>query len=141
MLKSLFYLAKMLKGNFLIQMNDLYQFQSHFTLRGCVKYALASCNIAAGSQNNNWSITPHNFSTVATYIPFQISYYHLIVLVYACLRVLKDNSKSVLQAEVGQTVTMSCLYDLEEDILYSIKWYRDDKEFYRFLPRGLYVYQ
>ncbi|XP_022246400.1 uncharacterized protein LOC111086725, partial [Limulus polyphemus] len=34
----------------------------------------------------------------------------------------------------GREVKLTCLYDLEGDRLYSIKWYRDDKEFYRFVP-------
>ena len=49
---------------------------------------------------------------------------------------IKDNGSSVIHGEVGRDITMKCMYELEEDILYSIKWYRDDKEFYRFLPRG-----
>lgn len=28
-----------------------------------------------------------------------------------------------------------CRYDLEGDRLYSVKWYKDDEEFYRFMPR------
>ncbi|XP_076373893.1 uncharacterized protein LOC143258591 isoform X4 [Tachypleus tridentatus] len=35
----------------------------------------------------------------------------------------------------GKEVKLTCLYDLEGDRLYSIKWYRDDKEFYRFVPK------
>ncbi|XP_017775496.1 PREDICTED: uncharacterized protein LOC108561891 [Nicrophorus vespilloides] len=35
----------------------------------------------------------------------------------------------------GDTVTLSCNYDLEEVALYTIKWYRNDVEFYRFVPK------
>ncbi|KAH6936665.1 hypothetical protein HPB50_020572 [Hyalomma asiaticum] len=34
----------------------------------------------------------------------------------------------------GATLTLDCIFDLEGDDLYSVKWYKDNKEFYRFLP-------
>ena len=34
----------------------------------------------------------------------------------------------------GQDVRMECLYDLEADKLYSIKWYKNGHEFYRYIP-------
>lgn len=38
-------------------------------------------------------------------------------------------------ARVGQPVQLSCQYDLEGAQLYSIKWYRDDSEFYSYVPK------
>uniref|UniRef100_A0A6P7G4L7 Uncharacterized protein LOC114334111 n=1 Tax=Diabrotica virgifera virgifera TaxID=50390 RepID=A0A6P7G4L7_DIAVI len=35
----------------------------------------------------------------------------------------------------GDSVTLVCDYDLESAALYTIKWYRDDEEFYRFVPK------
>jgi len=35
----------------------------------------------------------------------------------------------------GQPVRLECHYDLEGEALYSVKWYKDGKEFYRFIPR------
>ena len=34
----------------------------------------------------------------------------------------------------GQDVKLECLYDMEGDKLYSIKWYRNGHEFYRYIP-------
>ena len=34
----------------------------------------------------------------------------------------------------GDDVTLQCLYDMEGDKLYSIKWYRNGNEFYRYIP-------
>ncbi|KAG0718658.1 hypothetical protein GWK47_052014 [Chionoecetes opilio] len=34
----------------------------------------------------------------------------------------------------GGAVQLECEYDLEGDELYSIKWYKDDREFFRFVP-------
>ncbi|XP_054720698.1 uncharacterized protein LOC129230325 [Uloborus diversus] len=34
----------------------------------------------------------------------------------------------------GEETTLTCVFDLEEDTLYSIKWYRDDLEFFRYVP-------
>ena len=52
------------------------------------------------------------------------------------MKVLKDGDNSLIHAEVGRDISLLCVYELEKDVLYSIKWYREDKEFYRFLPRG-----
>ena len=34
----------------------------------------------------------------------------------------------------GSDVKLECLYDMEGDKLYSIKWYRNGHEFYRYIP-------
>lgn len=34
----------------------------------------------------------------------------------------------------GEETTLTCVFDLEDDTLYSIKWYRDDLEFFRYVP-------
>lgn len=38
-------------------------------------------------------------------------------------------------AKAGESVTLSCDYDLESAALYTIKWYRGDEEFYRYVPK------
>jgi hypothetical protein len=35
----------------------------------------------------------------------------------------------------GDLARLNCDYDLEKDQLYTIKWYRGDEEFYRFVPK------
>ncbi|XP_029041877.1 cell adhesion molecule 3-like isoform X1 [Osmia bicornis bicornis] len=36
----------------------------------------------------------------------------------------------------GKSALLECRYDLQEDKLYSITWYKDHEEFYRYVPRG-----
>eukprot|EP00095_Tigriopus_kingsejongensis_P002658 maker-scaffold439_size171548-snap-gene-0.26 protein:Tk02658 transcript:maker-scaffold439_size171548-snap-gene-0.26-mRNA-1 annotation:"AGAP007933-PA" len=35
---------------------------------------------------------------------------------------------------IGDKATLGCLYDLEREQLYSVKWYKDGNEFYRYIP-------
>jgi len=35
----------------------------------------------------------------------------------------------------GHSVTLGCDYDLEDAALYSVKWYRENQEFYRYVPK------
>ena len=35
----------------------------------------------------------------------------------------------------GDTVKLICVYDLEFDGLYSVKWYKNDIEFYSYIPK------
>ena len=51
--------------------------------------------------------------------------------------ILKEGQGGTLQAEVGQDLSLMCNYQVMGDSLYSIKWYRDDQEFFRFIPAGL----
>ncbi|XP_045535424.1 uncharacterized protein LOC106718625 [Papilio machaon] len=50
-----------------------------------------------------------------------------------CLRVVGLSVPGLKQR--GESVTMTCDYDLEGGRLYSVKWYRDNEEFYRYMPR------
>ena len=34
----------------------------------------------------------------------------------------------------GEDAILKCLYDLEGEQLYSVKWYKDGSEFFRFIP-------
>lgn len=42
-----------------------------------------------------------------------------------------------LAAKVMDTVTLQCEYDLEGEPLYTVKWYKGTKEFYRYIPKEL----
>ncbi|XP_023946090.2 uncharacterized protein LOC112051608 [Bicyclus anynana] len=67
---------------------------------------------------------------------FIISLYYfflLFVKVSICLRVVGISVPSLKQR--GESVTLTCDYDLEGGKLYSVKWYRDNEEFYRYMPR------
>ncbi|KAL6958445.1 hypothetical protein U1Q18_052313, partial [Sarracenia purpurea var. burkii] len=37
----------------------------------------------------------------------------------------------------GDTVKMRCLYNLENESLYTVKWYKGRQEFYRYVPKEL----
>lgn len=37
-------------------------------------------------------------------------------------------------ADLKQSVKLECNFDVGHDKLYSVKWYKDDHEFYRFVP-------
>ena len=38
------------------------------------------------------------------------------------------------QLILGQSATLECNFDLEGSKLYSVKWYKNGEEFYRFMP-------
>lgn len=41
----------------------------------------------------------------------------------------------------GNDSLLQCKYDLQDESLYSVKWYKDGHEFYRFVPRDFPVVQ
>ena len=59
--------------------------------------------------------------------------------IVSSILILKEKDGGFLRAEVGQDISMSCEYRMSEEggaSLYSIKWYRDDQEFFRYIPTG-----
>ena len=49
------------------------------------------------------------------------------------------NLKSIHVPEypvAGEPADLECCFDLEEDKLYSVTWYRDDKEFFKYAPKA-----
>lgn len=36
---------------------------------------------------------------------------------------------------LNETVRMQCNFNLDKELLYSVKWYKDGHEFYRYTPR------
>ncbi|KAL1463460.1 hypothetical protein WDU94_015210 [Cyamophila willieti] len=49
---------------------------------------------------------------------------------------MKNLQISVPQAVVsGGSAVLECTYDLEGDLLYSVKWFRGKTEFYRYVPK------
>ncbi|XP_015521933.1 uncharacterized protein [Neodiprion pinetum] len=70
---------------------------------------------------------------------FQLFYAPLFLLSAATgVRGLRDVSiKIPLAVAPGSTVTMTCQYDLEADLLYTVKWYKGRKEFFRYVLKEL----
>ncbi|CAG9861045.1 unnamed protein product [Phyllotreta striolata] len=66
----------------------------------------------------------------------------LLLGFFAIFALFRDGTCLELRIEVpeavlkGREVVLKCLFDLEGDKLYSVKWYHDSSEFYRFTPNG-----
>jgi len=69
-----------------------------------------------------------------TKILFNFKHYNWSVLVSG--GALRD-VRVIVPADVRHTedATLQCLFDLEGDVLYSVKWYKGQHEFYRFTPK------
>lgn len=63
---------------------------------------------------------------------------HLFVLFYSIFTVIAGLRLSRLDVPAavirGEPAWLNCSYDLEKDELYSVKWYKNNVEFYRYLP-------
>jgi len=60
----------------------------------------------------------------------------ILVLVPDFIVALKDVSVMIPQAvKRGSNALFTCNYDMENDTLYSVKWYKGKREFYRYTPK------
>lgn len=66
---------------------------------------------------------------------WQILAYNLVFYVCVGVTMLQLVDLKVPSYTIrGQPVRLECHYDLEGEALYSVKWFKDDKEFFRFYP-------
>lgn len=68
-------------------------------------------------------VTPPNHNFFLLFSP-EFSYALRMIEVRVPNYTVKDN-----------VVRLECHYDMEDEKLYSVKWYKDGNEFYRYLPR------
>ena len=60
------------------------------------------------------------------------------ILSFAGSRGLKEVTVTIPQAaKIGDTVELKCRYDLEGEPLYTVKWYKGPREFFRYIPKEL----
>ena len=64
----------------------------------------------------------------------QLDHFNSFFLVDVCLSIRLLEVTIPPHAIRGQNSKLNCNYDMEGDKLYSIKWYRNGQEFYRFIP-------
>lgn len=75
----------------------------------------------------------HSFYPQIFYVLILLLKYYFYLLGAEALKAMKIEVPEAVQS--GDSVTLRCNYDLEEAALYTIKWYRGDEEFYRFVPK------
>lgn len=64
-----------------------------------------------------------------------MSFIEMFILLFSGATGLKDLTINVpTMVRSGDTVTLSCHYDLEGLLLYTIQWFFNEREFYRFIP-------
>jgi len=69
---------------------------------------------------------------------------HCLLILFVLATLLLQETKSIHLEHVeipgvvgvGESPTLVCDVDLEPDELYSVKWYKDNDEFYRFMPKS-----
>lgn len=62
-----------------------------------------------------------------------LGFYFVVLSTVTALRMLMLEVPS--PAVNGESVELRCSFDLENDNLYSIKWYKNNTEFYRYVPK------
>lgn len=60
------------------------------------------------------------------------------IIVIGTVTCLKDVFIEVpIAIKEGNTAVMRCDYDLEQEALYTVKWYKGRQEFFRYVPKEL----
>jgi hypothetical protein len=68
---------------------------------------------------------------VQLFVRFLTSFPHLAAPALSVLMLQLVVPELVL---VGEDAALECFYDLEGEDLYSVKWYKGGKEFFRYIP-------
>ncbi|XP_055297130.1 uncharacterized protein LOC129565858 isoform X2 [Sitodiplosis mosellana] len=74
-----------------------------------------------------------------------MKHHHIILLLFFSILFLNDFILSLRLTEVripnhtvrNSTARLECHFDMDGEDLYSVKWYKDGHEFYRYIPRSM----
>jgi len=95
-----------------------------------------SCNCSCAGRNGGGTIDPAG-STCARRNPLANcnpkSFAGVVVVVVVALRMTSLQIPE--HVVLNETVRMQCNFNLDKELLYSVKWYKDGHEFYRYTPR------
>lgn len=61
-------------------------------------------------------------------------YFHELVTDILCLRLHRINVPAYKIK--GEKAVLECMYELEGDSLYAVKWYKENEEFYKYVPKS-----
>lgn len=84
-------------------------------------------------------ITPNVlFYSTSQFLPLTCSLYSHLISIAVLVHPLRD-VKVVMPNAVkrGDNVTVECRFDMEGDSLYSVKWYKRRREFFRYTPKEI----
>lgn len=83
-----------------------------------------------------WPLTIHHFSSLIIHYKPHV-FTHPLFHVFSDISVGLRDVRVVIPAAVkkGDDALLICNYNLEDDSLYSVKWYKGRREFYRYTPK------
>jgi len=75
-------------------------------------------------------------------VKYTIHFYYIYIMKATMICMMFSGSECIRNAQLlvpplvraGSSVTLLCLYELDHSRLYSVKWYRGNREFFRFVP-------
>lgn len=81
-----------------------------------------------------YSITDRIIPAITDQFEFKYTYEHFIILLIGCaLQLLRLEVPHVADPR-WEKIALTCEYDLNGIDLYSVKWYKDGAEFFRYMP-------
>ncbi|GIX93542.1 uncharacterized protein CDAR_295231 [Caerostris darwini] len=80
----------------------------------------------------NFEIQYKKVSKINVVIQCRFNVAQVLPPMIACLKISSFEVPSLLVP--GDSAYLTCLFDLAGEKLYSVKWYKDEQEFYRFFP-------
>ncbi|XP_017785069.1 PREDICTED: uncharacterized protein LOC108568466 [Nicrophorus vespilloides] len=66
--------------------------------------------------------------------PVQILVLHILIFIGSKEALILKNLSVPLVADPREDMNLDCIFDMGNEVMYAVKWYKDDHEFFRFMP-------
>ncbi|PRD34039.1 UNVERIFIED_CONTAM: hypothetical protein NCL1_15819 [Trichonephila clavipes] len=88
-------------------------------------------DVSKGRYSNAKTLSPYKCGLIETQGLHQYLVDGSLVMTKAFRIVMLDVPSPTI---LGESVELTCSYELDNEQLYSVKWYKNDVEFYRYVP-------